>query len=127
MQMKRYRTLRKPKDWRLTVRWMDERTKKLITLYKALHPIDDIDRIYVLTKENVRKFSSIEDFEDASIQGPEKCIRENKEEHLPITAMAGRETTNTRKEKEDGLVWFGFWVLWHINLCRSFYVKSIFI
>ena len=33
-----------------------------------------------------------------------------------------------KKKSKEGLVWFGLvcWVLWHINLCRLFNPKSIF-
>ena len=30
---------------------MDQRTRKLITMHKALHPRDDVDRLYVSRKE----------------------------------------------------------------------------
>ena len=30
---------------------IDQRTRKLITMYKALHPRDDVDRLYVPRKE----------------------------------------------------------------------------
>ena len=29
---------------------MDQRTRKLMTMHKALHPRDDVDRLYVLRK-----------------------------------------------------------------------------
>ena len=33
---------------------MDQITRKLITLHKALHPRDDVDRLYVPRKEGRR-------------------------------------------------------------------------
>ena len=47
---------------------MDQRTRKLMTMHKALHPRDDVDRLYVSRKEGGRGLTSIEDSVDASIQ-----------------------------------------------------------
>ena len=47
---------------------MDQRTRKLMTMHKALNPRDDVDRLYVLRKEEGRGLASIEDSVDASIQ-----------------------------------------------------------
>ena len=46
---------------------MDQRTRKLMTIHKALHPRDDVDRLYVPRKEGRRGLTSIEDRVDASI------------------------------------------------------------
>ena len=46
---------------------MDQRTKKLMTMHKALHPRDDVDRLYVSKKEG-RGLASIEDSVDASVR-----------------------------------------------------------
>ena len=35
---------------------MDQRTKKLMTIYKALHPRDDIDRLCVKKRGNKRTY-----------------------------------------------------------------------
>ena len=40
----------------------------IMTLHKALHPRDDVDRLYVSRKEGGRGLTSIEDSADASIQ-----------------------------------------------------------
>ena len=39
-----------------------------MTMHKALHPRDDIDRLYVSRKEGGRELVSIEDSVDVSIQ-----------------------------------------------------------
>ena len=39
---------------------MDQRTRKLMTIHKALHPRDDVDRLYVSRKEGGRGLTSIE-------------------------------------------------------------------
>ena len=69
---------------RLFLKWtkkelkhMDQRTRKLMTIHKALHPRDDVDRHYVSRKEVGRGFASIEDSIDASIQRLEHYIEED--------------------------------------------------
>ena len=39
---------------------MDQGTRKLMTMHKALHPRDDVDRQYVSRKEGGRGLASIE-------------------------------------------------------------------
>ena len=50
------------------LRKMDQRKRKLMTMQKAWHPIDDIDKLYVSRKEGRRGLTSIEDSVDASIK-----------------------------------------------------------
>ena len=45
---------------------MDQRTRKLMTMHKALHPRNDVDRLYVSRKEGGRGLASIEDSVDGS-------------------------------------------------------------
>ena len=52
---------------------MDQRTRKLMTMHKALHPRDDVDRLYV-SRKGGRGLVSIEDSIDASIQRLEDYI-----------------------------------------------------
>ena len=75
---------------------MDQRTRKLMTMHKALHPRDDVGRLYVPTKEGGRELASIEDNVDASIQQLEDYI-ENNEGGL-ITAVRN-DTVNTKTNK----------------------------
>ena len=56
---------------------MNQRKRKLITMHKALHPRDDVDRLYVLRKEGGRGLASIEDRFDASIQRLEGYIQKH--------------------------------------------------
>ena len=83
---------------------MDERTRKLMTMHKALHPIDDVDRRYVSTKKGGRGLVSIEDSVDASIQRLEENI-EKHERGLITTIrndtdnMLDDRMTITRKQK----------------------------
>ena len=73
-------------------------------MHKALHPRDDVDRQYVSKKEGGRRFNSIEDSVDASIQRLEHYIE--KHERRMITAirkdnenMIDYRMTITRKQK----------------------------
>ena len=50
------------------IQQMDQKTRKFITMHKALHPKDDVDRMYVSRKECGRRHVSIEDIVDTSIQ-----------------------------------------------------------
>ena len=71
---------------------MDQRTRKLMTMHKALHPRDEVDRLYVSRKEGGRGLASIEDTVDASIQRLEDYIEIH--ERGRITAI-GNDTDNT--------------------------------
>ena len=57
---------------------MDQRTRKLMTMHKALHPRDDVDRLYVSRKVGGRGLASIEDSVDASIQRLKDYIQKHK-------------------------------------------------
>ena len=60
------------------LRQMDPRTRKLMTIHKALHPRDDVDRLHVPRKEGGRGLASIEDCVDTSIQRLEDYIEKHK-------------------------------------------------
>ena len=83
---------------------MDQRTRKLMTMHKALHPRDDVSRLYVSRKEVGRGLANIEDSIDASIQRLEDFIE--KHERGLITAIRNDtdntiddRMTTTRKQK----------------------------
>ena len=83
---------------------MDQRTRKIMTKYKTLHPREDVDGLYVSRKERGRGFASIEDSVDTSIQRLEDYIE--KHEGGLITAIRndtditiGDIMTITRKQK----------------------------
>ena len=86
---------------------MDQRTRKLMTMHKALHPRDDVDRLYASRKEGGRGLASIEDTVDASIQRLEDYI-EKHERGLIITIRVdtnntkNERMTTTRKQKWEG-------------------------
>ena len=53
---------------------MNQKTRKLVTIHKALHPRYDVDGLYVSRKEGGRVFTSIKDRVDTSIQRHEVYI-----------------------------------------------------
>ena len=60
---------------------MDEKTRKLMTIRKALLPKNDRDRLYGSRKEERRGIASIEDCVDASIRELESYIEHRKTEY----------------------------------------------
>ena len=61
---------------RKDLKQMDQRTRKLMTIHKALHPRDDADRLYVSKKkEGGRGLASIEVCVDEQIQRLEVYIQ----------------------------------------------------
>ena len=83
---------------------MDQRTRKLMTKHKTLHPRDDIDKLYVSRKEGGRRLTSIEDGVDASIQRLEDYIQKHEERLITATKnntddTRTNRTTITRKQK----------------------------
>ena len=92
-------------EWaRDELKQMDQRTRKLMAMHKALHPRDDVNRLYVSRKEGGRVLASIEDTVDASIQRLEDYIE--KHERGLITAVRNDSDntiddrmTTTRKQK----------------------------
>ena len=84
---------------------LDKWTKEM-TMHKALHPRDDVDRLYVPRKEGGRGLASIEDSVDTSIQRLEDYIE--KHEGGLITAIRNNtdnaidnRMTKTKKQKRE--------------------------
>ena len=83
-----------------------------MTIHKALHPRDDVDRLYVSRKEEGRELTSIEDTVDASIQRLEDYME--KHERGLITTIRNNtdntideRMTTTRKQKSEGKQLYG--------------------
>ena len=75
---------------------MNQRTRKLMTMYKALHSRDDVDRFYVSRKERGRGLASIEDsFDDEGFITAVRNDTDNTiDERMTITRKKmGRKTT----------------------------------
>ena len=83
-----------------------------MTMYKALHSRDDVDRLYVSRKEGGRGLASIEDTVDASIQRLEDYI-EKYEWGLITTIRVDTDNTinermtTTRTQKGEGKQLYG--------------------
>ena len=95
---------------------MDKRTRKLMSMHKALHHRDDVDRLYLSRKVREIGLASIEDSVDASIQRFEDCI--GKHEGGLFTAIKNesdytmknrkkttRETTKKTKMGRKSTIW----------------------
>ena len=82
-----------------------------MTMHKALHSRDDVDRLYVSRKEGGRGLASIEDTVVASIQRLEDYIE--KHELVIITTIRVdtdntiNERMTTRKQKWEGKQLYG--------------------
>ena len=91
---------------------MDQRTRELMTMQKALHPRDDVDRLYVSRKEGGRGHASIEDIVDASIQRLEDYIEKYQRGLITTIGNDSDNTidermTTTRKQKWEGKQLYG--------------------
>ena len=75
---------------------MDQRTRKLMTMHKALYPRDNVDRLYVSRKEGGRGLASIEDTVDASIQRLEDYTEKHERE---LILTISNDTDNTIYER----------------------------
>ena len=89
---------------------MDQRTRKRMTMHKALHTRDDVDGLYVSRRAGGRGLASIEDSVDASIQRLEDYI--GKHERGVISAIRNNidntmdnRMTITRKQKMENWDW----------------------
>ena len=76
-------------------------------MHKALHPRDDVDRLYVSRKEEVRGLAIIEDSVDASIQRLKNNIQKHEGGLITATRNETENTMNnrmtiTRKQKWEG-------------------------
>ena len=97
---------------------MDQRTRKLMTMHKALHPKDDVDRLYVSRKKRGRGLACIEDNVDSLIQLKDYI---EKQEGGLITAIRNNtdntmnnRMTITRKQKWEEKQLYGCFK-WLIN------------
>ena len=72
---------------------IDRKTRKLLTIYGALHPNSDVDRLYIPRKEGARSLISIEDCIEVAIRGLEVNVHGNEERLIQAT----------RGDKTDGL------------------------
>ena len=83
---------------------MNKKTRKVMTMHKALHPRDDVHRLSVSRKEGRRGLVSIKDSVDVSMQRLEDYIQKRGGRLIPATKnntdnMRTNRTTITRKQK----------------------------
>ena len=76
---------------------LDRRTRKLMTMQKALHPKSNVDRLYLPKKEGGRGHSSIEDATRTAMLELQKCIQES-EEKLISAARKLEQVSESAKE-----------------------------
>ena len=91
---------------------IDQSTRKLMTMHKALHTRDDVDRLYVSRKEGGRGLASIKDSGDASIQRLKDYIQKHEGGLITATRNETENTMNnrmtiTRKQKWEGKQLYG--------------------
>ena len=73
---------------------MDQRTRKLMIMLKALYPRDDVDRLYVSRKETGGGLTRIKDSVDASIQRFDYI-----EKHGGLITATRNDSDNTKTNK----------------------------
>ena len=76
-----------------------------MTMHKALHPRDDVDRLYVSRKEGGRGLASIEDSVDASIQRLEDYIEKHKGELITAVRNDTDNTMDNRMTTRKTTLW----------------------
>ena len=87
------------------LRQMDQRTRKLMTMHKALHPRDDVDRLYVPRKEGGRGLASIEDSVDTSMQRLKDYIEKHEGELIMAIRNNFDNTRDNRMTKTREKKW----------------------
>ena len=68
---------------------MDPKSKKLMTMHKALPRRGNLDRLFVSRKVGGKVFASIKDCADATIQGQEEYAKKTEKDKLmqPVTVV----------------------------------------
>ena len=80
---------------------MDQITKKIMTMHKALHPWDDVDQLYVSRKGGGGgggELTSIEDSVNASIQQLGDYVEKRRERLITATRNNSDNTMTDRTE-----------------------------
>ena len=88
---------------------MDQRTRKLMTMLKSLHPRDDVNRLYVSRIEGGRGLTSIENSIESSIQRLEYIEKRGRRlitatrNNTNDTRISRKTITRTQKWEEKQL------------------------
>ena len=94
------------------LRAIDRQTRKMMTMYRALHPRDSVDRLYLSRKEGGRGLISIEDCVDIAELSLKEYVMRSKEKI--ISAARGNVTKEVesakaykkrRREERETSVW----------------------
>ena len=72
-----------------------------MSMYKTLHPTNDIDRLYVSRKEVRRAFASIEESVSESIREAEDYKKKNKRRLITVTKHNNRITITKKQTWEE--------------------------
>ena len=98
-------------SWRKSeLQAIDRKTRRLFTIYGALHPKSDVDRLYIPRKEGGRGLISIEDCVELAIRGlevyvyatKERLIRAAREEKIDdLEAASVLKRSKKEKRLED--------------------------
>ena len=87
-------------DWTVDeLKAIDRRARKLLTMRKAFHPKDDVDRLYMGRKDGGRRLISIEECVENSMLGLREYV-ENSNERL---IRAAKDWYEVSEESVDGL------------------------
>ena len=95
-------------SWRKSeLQAIDRKTRKLFTIYGALHPKSDVDRLYILRKEGGRGLISIEDCVELAIRSLEVYVHGSEERLIEaargdkIDGLEATSVLKTEKRLED--------------------------
>ena len=90
------------------IKKMEQRTRKIMTVHKALLPRDDVDRLCLSRKERERGLASIEGSIDESLQRIENYIKKRKGRLITVTrnntkstSINGTKITRKKKKREE--------------------------
>ena len=77
---------------------IDRKTRKFFTMYGALHPKSDVDRLFIPRKEGGRGLISIQDCVELAIRGLEEYVHGSEE--ILIQTARGDEVDGLEAIKE---------------------------
>ena len=87
-------------DWIVhKLKTIDRRTRKLLTMHKAFHPKDDVDRLYVGRKDAGRGLISIEECAENSVLGLREYVEKSNEKII----RAAKDWHEESEESVDDL------------------------
>ena len=70
-------------DWNCAeLTQLDRRTRKLMTMHKALHPKSNVDRLYITRKEDGRRLKGVEEIVNLTNLGLENYMKASRERLL---------------------------------------------